>query len=162
LNAKGNKGRALPLPKKLAPLLDVHLRQVRERFEEDLRAGFAGAFLPDALERKLPGAARDWNWQWVFPAIRLTVSSQDRLLRRYHLHETGVQKEIKRAAARAGIGKRVSPHTLRHSFATHLLRMGYDIRTVQDLLGHADVATTMIYTHVVQAGAGKVLSPLDA
>lgn len=161
LNAKGNKGRALPLPKRLAPLLEVHLKQVREGFEEDLRAGFAGVFLPDTFERKLPGAARDWNWQWVFPAIRLTVTERDGLLRRYHLHETGVQKEIKRAAARAGVLKRVSPHTFRHSFATHLLRMGYDIRTVQDMLGHADVATTMIYTHVVQAGAGKILSPLD-
>lgn len=161
LNAKGSKGRVVPLPKKLVDGLEVHLVKVREGFEEDLRSGFSGVFLPDALERKLPGAARDWSWQWVFPGVRMTVSRLDGLPRRYHLHDTGVQKRIKTAAARAGIGKRVSPHIFRHSFATHLLRMGYDIRIVQDMLGHADVATTMIYTHVLRAGAGKVVSPLD-
>ena len=103
----------------------------------------------------------EWSWQWVFPAQRLTSSLADGKMRRYHLHETGLQKEIKRAAARAGLAKRVSPHTLRHSFATEMLRMGYDIRMVQDLLGHSDVATTMIYTHVLEASSGRVRSPLD-
>lgn len=161
-NAKGSRSRAVPLPRKLAPLLETHLRAVREGFEADLRAGFAGAFLQDGLERKMPRAALEWSWQWVFPAMRLTVSAGDGKLRRYHLHETGLQKEIRKAAARAGLAKRVSPHTFRHSFATEMLRMGYDIRTVQDLLGHSDVATTMIYTHVLAASSGRVVSPLDA
>jgi integron integrase len=160
-NAKGSRSRAVPLPRKLAPVLDSHLRAVRAAYEADLRAGFAGAFLPDGLERKLPRSALDWPWQWVFPAQRLTRSEADGKPRRYHLHETGLQKEIKRAAAKAGLAKRVSPHTFRHSFATEMLRMGYDIRTVQDLLGHADLATTMIYTHVLAASSGRVLSPLD-
>jgi integron integrase len=161
-NGKGNRSRAVPLPRKLVAILEGHLRQVREAFEADLRIGFAGAFLPHALGRKLPGAALDWSWQWVFPAFRLTVCEGDGKLRRNHLHETGLQKQIKRAAANAGLAKRVSPHTFRHTFATELLRMGYDIRTVQDLLGHADVATTMIYTHVQQTSFGRILSPLDA
>jgi len=161
-NAKGNKSRIVPLPLKLAPVLEAHLLQVRSLFERDLKAGFGGAFMPEGLEKKLPGAARDWPWQWVFPAVRLTPTGTDGVLMRYHLHETGVQKEIKRAAERAGVEKRVSPHTFRHSFATELLRMGYDIRTVQDMLGHADVGTTMIYTHVMQAASHQVLSPLDA
>ncbi len=161
LNAKGNKCRVVPLPKKLAPLLEAHLLAVRAKFEEDLKTGFAGVFLPDALERKLPGAARDWSWQWVFPAMKWTVSEKDGLRRRFHLHETAVQKEVKRASIKAGITKHVTPHTFRHSFATELLRMGYDIRTVQDLLGHADVTTTMIYTHTLNASSGRVISPLD-
>jgi integron integrase len=160
-NAKGNRSRAVPLPRKLVPLLDEHLRRVRGQFEEDLKAGFGGSFLPDGLERKLPRSALEWAWQWVFPAMRLTVSSADGKPRRYHLHETGLQKEIKRAAAMGGLARRVSPHTFRHSFATEMLRMGYDIRIVQDLLGHADVATTMIYTHVLGASSGRLLSPLD-
>jgi integron integrase len=160
-NAKGSRSRAVPLPRKLAPLLEAHLRAVREGFEADLRAGFAGAFLQDGLERKMPRAALEWSWQWVFPAMRLTVSKGDGKMRRYHLHESGLQKEIRKAAARAGLARRVSPHTFRHSFATEMLRMGYDIRTVQDLLGHSDVSTTMIYTHVLAASAGRVVSPLD-
>jgi integron integrase len=160
-NAKGSRSRAVPLPRKLAPLLESHLGAARIIYEADLRDGFAGTFLPDGLERKLPKSALDWAWQWVFPALRLTRSDSDGKLRRYHLHETGLQKEIKRAAAKAGLVKRVSPHTFRHSFATEMLRMGYDIRTVQDLLGHADVATTMIYTHVLASSSGRVLSPLD-
>ncbi|MEO6096702.1 MAG: integron integrase [Fibrobacteria bacterium] len=161
LNAKGNKSRAVPLPRKLAPRLEAHFAQVRSAFEEDLRSGFAGVFLPMGLERKLLGAARDWGWQWVFPGSRLTVSREDGLLRRFHLHETGVQKEIKRVRDKLGWVKTVSPHTLRHSYATHLLQMGYDIRTVQELMGHSDVATTMIYTHVLQSMGSRVMSPLD-
>jgi integron integrase len=160
-NGKGSRSRAVPLPRKLRPVLEAHLGAVRSAFEADLRGGFAGAFLPDGLERKFPAAAMEWPWQWVFPAQRLTSSLADGKMRRFHLHETGLQKEIKRAAKGAGLAKRVSPHVLRHSFATEMLRMGYDIRTVQDLLGHADVATTMIYTHVLAASSGRVLSPLD-
>jgi integron integrase len=161
VNGKGNKSRAVPLPKKLAPLLEDHLKVVREQYEEDLRAGYSGAFLPRPLAGKLPGAARDWSWQWVFPGKRLTLASDGGGLWRYHLHETTVQKEIKRAAKRSGMIRKVTPHTFRHSYATHLLQMGYDIRTVQDLLGHSDLATTMIYTHVVQSLSGRVMSPLD-
>jgi integron integrase len=161
VNGKGNKSRAVPLPKKLAPMLEDHLKVVRGQYEEDLRAGYSGAFLPRPLAGKLPGAARDWSWQWVFPGKRLTLASEGGGLWRYHLHETTVQKEIKRAAKRSGIEKTVTPHTFRHSYATHLLQMGYDIRTVQDLLGHSDLATTMIYTHVVQSLSGRVMSPLD-
>jgi integron integrase len=160
-NAKGSRSRAVPLPRKLGPVLEMHLKAARAAFEADLAQGFAGAFLPDGLERKFPAAALEWSWQWVFPAQRLTASLADGKMRRFHLHETGLQKEIKRAAAGAGLAKRVSPHTLRHSFATEMLRMGYDIRMVQDLLGHSDVATTMIYTHVLAASSGRVLSPLD-
>lgn len=160
-NAKGSRSRAVPLPRKLGPVLEAHLKAVRSAFEADLATGYAGAFLPDGLERKFPAAAMEWAWQWVFPAQRLTSSLADGKMRRYHLHETGLQKEIKRAAAGAGLAKRVSPHTLRHSFATEMLRMGYDIRMVQDLLGHSDVGTTMIYTHVLAASAGRVRSPLD-
>lgn len=161
VNAKGNKSRAVPLPRKLAPLLEDHLKFVRGQFEEDLRAGYSGAFLPRPLAGKLPGAARDWSWQWVFPGKRLTPAAEGGGLWRYHLHETSVQKEIKRAAKRCGMEMTVTPHTFRHSYATHLLQMGYDIRTVQDLLGHSELATTMIYTHVVQALSGRVMSPLD-
>jgi integron integrase len=160
-NGKGSRSRAVPLPRKLVGILEAHLGEVRSAFEADLQGGFAGAFLPDGLERKFPAAALEWPWQWVFPAQRLTSSLADGKMRRFHLHETGLQKEIKRAAKGAGLTKRVSPHILRHSFATEMLRMGYDIRTVQDLLGHADVATTMIYTHVLAASSGRVLSPLD-
>lgn len=161
VNGKGNKSRAVPLPRKLTPLLEDHLKVVRAQYEEDLRAGYSGAFMPRPLAGKLPGAARDWSWQWVFPGKRLTLASEGGGLWRYHLHETTVQKEIKRAAKRSGIEKTVTPHTFRHSYATHLLQMGYDIRTVQDLLGHSDLATTMIYTHVVQSLSGRVMSPLD-
>jgi integron integrase len=160
-NGKGNRSRSLPLPRTLIPELESHLASVRNLFDSDLKVGFAGVFLPDSLQRKLSAAGREWQWQWVFPAGRLTLSRQDGRPRRFHLHETGIQKEIRAAAERIGLGKRVTPHTLRHSYATHLLQMGYDIRTVQDLLGHREVATTMIYTHALQSTQGKVLSPLD-
>jgi integron integrase len=162
MNTKGNKSRIVPLPRKLAPLLEAHLNLVRSRFEEDLRKGFSGAFLPRLLAGKLPGAVRDWSWQWVFPAPRLTIDSDDGGLWRNHMHESSVQKEIRRVSREVGLAKTVSPHTFRHSYATHLLQMGYDIRTVQDLLGHSDVSTTMIYTHIQQAISGRVMSPLDS
>lgn len=160
-NGKGNRSRSLPIPRTLIPELESHLLRVRGLFDSDVKVGFAGVFLPESLQRKLSEAGREWPWQWVFPAGRLTLSDQDGRLRRFHLHETTIQKEIRAAALRIGLGKRVTPHTFRHSYATHLLQMGYDIRTVQDLLGHREVATTMIYTHALQASQGKVLSPLD-
>lgn len=158
---KGDKSRSVPLPKTLVPALSKHLESVRGLFDSDLKVGYAGVFLPGLLDRKLPGAACSWPWQWVFPGGRLTVTEGDGKLRRFHLHESSVQKEIKSAADRAKFTKRVTAHTFRHSYATHLLQMGYDIRTVQELLGHNDVETTMIYTHVLQAMSGKVVSPLD-
>lgn len=160
-NGKGNRSRSVPLPAKSVPGLESHLQAVRRLFDSDRKVGYSGVFLPDPLQRKFPGMAREWPWQWVFPAGKLTVSRSDGTLRRFHLHESGIQKEIKKAAARVGLGKRVTPHTFRHSYATHLLQMGYDIRTVQDLLGHREVTTTMIYTHVLQPAMGRILSPLD-
>ncbi len=145
----------------LIPALEKHLVSVRGLFESDLKVGYAGVFLPEALERKFPGAPRSWPWQWVFPAGKLTITEGDQKLRRFHFHETSVQKEIKRAGALDVSNKRVTAHTFRHSYATHLLQMGYDIRTLQMLMGHNDVSTTMIYTHVIQANSGKVISPLD-
>ena len=123
--------------------------------------GFGEVFLPDALSRKYPAAAREWRWQYLFPSSRMSVDPRSGQTRRHHLHETGVQKMIKVAAQRAGINKKVTVHTLRHSFATHLLERGSDIRTVQELLGHADVSTTMIYTHVLNKPGVAVRSPLD-
>ena len=120
-----------------------------------------GVWLPDALAVKYPSASRDWGWQYVFAASNLSVDPRSGEVRRHHVDESGVQKAVRRAALAAGIAKPVSPHTLRHCFATHLLESGADIRTVQELLGHSDVATTMIYTHVIQRGARGVRSPLD-
>jgi integrase len=145
----------------LLSALAGHLESVRGVFDSDVKVGYAGVFLPGLLDRKLPGAARSWPWQWVFPGGRLTVTEGDGKLRRFHLHESSVQKEIKAAAEASKTVKRVTAHTFRHSYATHLLQMGYDIRTVQELMGHNDVETTMIYTHVLQAMSGKVVSPLD-
>ncbi len=160
-NGKGNKSRSLPLPRKLIPSLQTHLMSVRTQWESDLAAGFAGVHIGEALARKMPNAPREWPWQWVFPASRLSVTEGDGRLRRFHFHESIIQKEIKRASQAVDMTKRVSAHTLRHSFATHLLQMGYDIRTVQELMGHNDVSTTMIYTHAIQSLSGMVVSPLD-
>ncbi len=156
---KGMKSRSLPMPDKLADPLRRHLEGVQEQHAADMRAGTAGAFLPNRLEGKYAQAGRDWAWQWVFPARHLTPTENG--VRRWHLHETAVQKEIAKAANAAGIRKKASPHTFRHSYATHLLQMGHDIRTVQELLGHADVKTTMIYTHVPVRPGIRALSPLD-
>ena len=124
--------------------------------------GYGSVYLPYALERKYPNASREWVWQYVFPASKLSKDPRSGIIRRHHINESSLQKAIKRAAQRAGINKRVTCHTLRHSFATHLLEAGYDIRTVQELLGHKDVRTTMIYTHVMNQGPLAVRSPLDA
>ncbi|RYU58627.1 integron integrase [Methylolobus aquaticus] len=160
-NAKGGKDRVVPLPEKVISVLTSHLDRVKTLHEADLAEGFGEAYLPDALARKYPQAAKDWRWQYVFPSGRLSADPRSGAVRRHHLHENGLQKAVKAAAERARITKRVGTHTLRHSFATHLLQSGYDIRTVQELLGHSDVSTTMIYTHVLNRGGHGVRSPLD-
>jgi len=144
----------LPLHSHIAKVQQLHLR--------DLAAGFGDVWLPDALDVKYPGAPREWGWQWVFPSTVRSVDPRSGAEHRHHLNETTVQKAISGAARRAGIVKPCSPHVLRHSFATHLLQAGYDIRTVQELLGHSDVKTTMIYTHVLNRGGRGVRSPLDS
>ena len=182
---KGDKDRSTMLPDKLKLELQGHLERVRLMHAEDLRKGLGAVWLPEGLARKYPGAAREWGWQWVFPAKGLALDPEHRIrsspsphpgplpslrgsgegeiiLRRHHLKEDTLQRAIKLAAARVGLAKNVTPRTLRHSFATHLLEAGYDIRTVQDLLGHKNVATTQIYTHVMNKPGLGVRSPLDA
>jgi integron integrase len=160
--AKGDRDRVAPLPERVQGPLREHLAGVRALHARDLALGFGAVALPGALARKLPSASREWAWQWVFPASRRYVDASAGTERRHHLHETVVQRAVKRAAARAGIAKRVSCHALRHSFATYLLETGTDIRTLQELLGHRNVQTTMVYTHVLNRGAQGVRSPLDS
>ncbi|ABM93658.1 integron integrase [Methylibium petroleiphilum] len=159
---KGSKDRVTVLPENLLLPLRNQLAQARALHERDLAAGRGAVWLPDALAVKFPRAARAWGWQWVFPSRVLSVDPRSGVERRHHLAEQGLQRAVSLAARRAGIDKPCSPHVLRHSFATHMLQAGYDIRTVQELLGHADVKTTMIYTHVLNRGGRGVLSPLDA
>ena len=161
-DGKGQKDRITMLPAIAKPLLLQHLQQVRQAHRQDLSQGFGSVYLPNALARKYPGADRHWGWQYLFPAAAVSVDPRSGIRRRHHLDESVIQRSIKAAVARTGLSKPATPHTLRHSFATHLLEDGYDIRTVQELLGHSDVRTTMIYTHVLNRGGRGVRSPADA
>lgn len=160
-DAKGFKDRVTLLPSSLREPLQQHLQITCDLHRQDLKLGYGEVFLPYALARKYPNAGREWGWQYVFPAHKLSKDPRSGVTRRHHLDESGLQKAVRRAAKEAGIVKPVGPHTLRHCFATHLLEAGYDIRTVQELLGHKDVKTTMVYTHVMNKGPLGVRSPLD-
>jgi integron integrase len=160
-DGKGGKDRVTMLPGALAGELEAHLLRVRTLWEEDRRRDAPGVELPDALERKYPNAGKQWGWFWAFPARTDSTDPRSGIVRRHHVFEQSVQRAIKQAVAASGIVKPASTHTLRHSFATHLLQSGYDIRTVQELLGHKDVSTTMLYTHVLNRGGQGVVSPLD-
>ncbi len=161
-SGKGDKDRRTVLPESLLEPLAMHLRAIRAMHDADRRDDVPGVALPHALARKYPNAGQDWPWFWVFPADNLSVDPRSKIVRRHHRHPSAFQKHFKQAVARAGVAKPATIHTLRHSFATHLLEAGTDIRTIQELLGHKDVQTTMIYTHVANKNRLGVVSPLDA
>lgn len=161
-DGKGGKDRTVPLPEALKTALREQIEDVEKLHHLDLEEGYDGVFMPTALDRKWPGAAKELTWQWLFPAPTITVVPGSKERRRYHLHESKLQKALREAVKRSGVKKRVTCHTFRHSFASHLLRANYDIRTIQQLLGHSDIRTTMIYTHTVRSRTVKeVASPLD-
>lgn len=160
-DGKGAKDRITMLPESLKALLQDHLKKVRAIHEKDLADGWGCVQMPDALDRKYPNAPKDWRWQWVFPQENRWTNDRTGEQGRHHVHESIVQKAVTQAVRDAGLTKRATCHTFRHSFATHLLEDGYDIRTAQELLGHKDVRTTMVYTHVLNRGGRGVKSPMD-
>ena len=159
-DGKGQKDRRTPFSARAAERFRPHIEDLRLRHARELKAGVGGAFVPEAVSRRSPGASMDWGWQWVFPSLHLHTPAQGPR-RHHHIHETAIQRAFSKAVLRAGILRRATSHTLRHSFATHLLEAKYDIRTIQELMGHKDVATTMIYTRVLNRGGRGVQSPLD-
>ena len=158
---KGDKDRVTMLPTAVQEPLRQHLERIRTQYQQDVERDYGGVSLPNALARKYPNAAKEWSWQWVFPASKLSTDPRSGLIRRHHLHETVLQKAVRDACRKVGLSKPAGCHTFRHCFATHLLEDGYDIRTVQELLGHKDVSTTMQYTHVLNRGGRGVFSPAD-
>ena len=160
--SKGNKDRSVNLPATIKDEISNHISRVRELHNKDLAEGYGEVYIPEALSRKYPNAKMEFRWQYVFPSKKISVDARSGIARRHHVLESGLQKAVKIAVERAGLTKRVSCHTFRHSFATHLLENGINIRVVQELMGHADVKTTEIYTHVMEKDISKALSPLDS